>query len=389
MRRFVSYRKKVKIISITCIFISVVIAIVLCLLLWEYKQKNKKLSNELFWLDEEQYAAMLKENEKTQSEDKTEVGKTEQYNFYEKLDRNLQVNVLFLGDEAMAGGGVSDAENNWVMLLANEIENKYGSDLKGGDYSKPNTNPFYGYHMLKSYSRGLKYDLIILCYNGEKDPENFKICYDGLLRSAKRQNSKCEIFCIIEASRDGEDEGAETIRALCDFYGGVCIDMNKYFSDKRVNFMRAVSEDNVPTVDGCLKYYDAISSVIKLGTKDNRQTTLRVKANLETSKLFDTYEYISLDSMNKVNDKVREFTTSGTVAGLVYYDSHFGGTIRVYVNGKRVFSEINKLDTNVARKVRCKLIANNLSDVSKIRIETDSTENMNNIFGVAVCGTKG
>ncbi|MGN1048045.1 MAG: hypothetical protein ACI4QZ_05505, partial [Eubacteriales bacterium] len=66
--------------------------------------------------------------------------------------------------------------------------------------------------------------------------------------------------------------------------------------------------------------------------------------------------------------------------------TYFGGNIRVYVNGKRVLTESNKFDTNITRQVRCLMISNNLSGVSKIRIETDSADNMTNIFGVAVCG---
>ena len=385
MSRFISYRQKMRYISVICVLMVIVLALVLTYLISHYKNEAIKRSENLFKLDEEQYAAMKEKLEEDEA-DSVPQSQSEKYNFYEKLALHLQVNVLFLGDEIMSGAGVSDDSDNWVNLIVGAIENECGSDVKGGDYSRPETNPFYGYHIMNSYSRGLKYDLMVVCYGGNEPPEVFSIYYDGLLRSIKRQNPKCEIYCIIAADRNGYGENAENMRSLCEFYGGICIDMNKYFEDKRINYGSVLSGDNIPNVTGCTKYFDAIYSVIKSGLKNERSVPTKIKANTETSKLFDTYQFTAAKDMNRVSDKVYEFTTTGTIAGLVYYKTYFGGNIRVYVNGKRVLTESNKFDTNITRQVRCLMISNNLSGVSKIRIETDSADNMTNIFGVAVCG---
>lgn len=383
-----TYRQKRRLVTTICAIFAVLLAGVLLFLMRDYNKKQKEESNRLFLEDIEQYEASKEKMEYGDNKDALLTRKQQKYDVYQKIKEHLQVNILFLGDDIASGAGVSASENNWVMLLANAIEKKYGSDIKGGTYAKPDTSAFYGYHIMNSYSRGLTYDIMIVAYGSEDDPETFEFYYDGLMRSIKNQNPKCEIYCVIEARTDGENENAEKIREICDYYGGIVIDMNKYYAEHDLKAETLTSDGKIPNVAGCVKYYDAIVEVIDECLESDRRVPSVKTARLESSHVFDNYSYIPLGDMKKISDTVYETSVRGTVAALIYFKSFSGGDISIRVNGKKTITESNLLPENVARTVASRIISTELDGVTKIRIETDDVSNASNILGVAYCGAE-
>ena len=381
-----TYRQKKHLVTSVCAFLAVLLAAVLLFLMRDYNKKQREESSRLFLEDIEQYEASKEKMEYGDDKDALLTRKQQKYDVYQKLKEHLQVNILFLGDDIASGAGVSSSENNWVMLVANAIEKKYGSDIKGGTYAKPGTSAFYGYHIMNSYSRGLTYDIMIVAYGSEDDPETFEFYYDGLMHSIKNQNPKCEIYCIIEARTDGENDNAEKIREICDYYGGIVIDMNEYYAEHGLKAESLTSDGKIPNVAGCTKYYDAVIEVIDDCLEADRRVPSVKTARLESSRDFDNYKYTMIADMKKISDTVYETSVNGSIAALIYFKSFSGGNINIWVNGKKTITESNVLSENVARTVASRIISSELDGVTKIRIETDDASNVSNILGVAYCG---
>ena len=390
---FISYRKKMRIIAIVSVVVAAILAVALWFLISDYNKKAKIRRDELHLLDIEMYEE-IKNNDNYFDADVTPADrelaeKMKNYNFYQKLEERMQVNVLFLGNEITDGIGVSDYTYRWVNRFVSEIEDGYGSDLKGYNYGKVNSDAFYGYNILNFAATSLTYDLVMICYGANDDPATFKIYYDGLLRSIKNQNSKCEIYCIIEANPEGYSDNAEDVRELCAHYGGICIDMNEYFIANKID-MSATLQGVLPNAEGNAAYYACISKVVRENLLADRQTKSEIKPNLSTTKSFDNYKVISREEMKQVSDTVFEFTARGNIATLIYNKSYTdGGTIKVYVNGKKLQTIDNKRENNTGGKeVDFYLIATGLDGVNKIRIETGTADNTLNFYGVALSGVK-
>ncbi len=390
---YISYRKKMRILAIASLLIAAILAVSLYFLISDYNEKAQQRRDELHLLDIEMYEEIKNNDNYFDAEvsqaDRELAEKLKKYNFYQKLKERLQVNVLFLGNAITDGVGVSDYNYRWVNQFVNEIENGYGSDLKGFNYGKAGSDAFYGYNILNFSASSLVYDLVFICYGADEDPETFKINYDGLLRSIKNQNSKCEIYCIIEASSDGYGENADTVRQLCTHYGGVLIDVNEYFIANKIDTNETL-DGIVPNLKGNIEYYNCISKVLRENFLNERAISTEIKPNSVTTKYFDNYNVITRTDMKRIGETVYEFSAKGKMAGLIFNKSYTdGGTIKIYVNGKKVQTIDNKRSENdVGKGVDFALISYDLSGVNKIRIEMGSADNTLNLYGVAISGER-
>lgn len=385
-----TYRQKRRVISSICIAFAVLLAVILLVLVNDYNKKQREEYDRLFYEDIEQYEfdKELLENKDSIEQNDLLTRKQKKYDFYQKLTEHLQVNVLFLGNSAATDEGVSEQSNSWVMKIADDIRTKYGCTLRGGTYAKPDTTTFYGYHIMNSYSRGLTYDLMVVCYGAGEDTDSFEFYYDGLMRSIKNQNSKCEIYCVIEACESGKQENAEKIKEICDYYGGIVIDMNEYYAENNIDFADVTASGITPNLEGNELYYKAVSKAMNDAYTSERRVTSVKTARLESSTVFDDYHYTQLSDMKRISDTVYETSIDGRVAALIYAKSFSGGKITVYVNGKKLITEQNTLETNVSRRVASRIISSELGGVTKIRIETEEAANVANILGIAYCKTK-
>lgn len=385
---FINHRKKMRIISIICALLAIVLTVCMYFLLKEYREEDRKRREDILNLSDSLFETVKNPTEEDIPFDVVEkelAEKLENYNFYEKLEERLQVNALFLGTDSTRGMGVSSQKDNWVILLAEEIEYGYGANIVG-DYSQTNENIFYGYHTLKDNPKELIYDLVIVCYGENEDPETFELYYDGLLYAIKNQNPKCEIYCIIEATKSGENKNSDAIRKTCEYYGGICIDMNEYFDENYVDRAEALKGEFIPTDIGCREYYNALSSVIAENLEAGREIPQLKEPGLESSKWFENYEFFALDDMKKVSDTVYEFSTNAKIASIITYKSYLGDRVRVYINGKKELTQSNKMEENIVKEIQNSVISYKLVGKNKIRIDIGKAGNASNIVGVVLCG---
>ncbi len=374
------------------VIISVILALMLVILVNNSKKKEQERREELNRLDGEMYEEIKSNdnyfNNEEDKADKELNEKLKKYNFYQKLAEKIHVNVLFLGNAVTDGVGVVDYNQRWVNRFVNAIETDYGTDLSGYNLGRVDSDAFYGYNALNFIGNQFVYDLVIICYGADDDPSTFSFYYDGLLRSIKNQNRKCEIYCLIEANPSGYNENADAVRDICEYYGGVCIDVNNYFLEKSIKMSDAL-DGIIPNEKGNLAYFNCIMEVVNKNLKEGRVISDKFTPNFSTSESFDNYRVYERSKMEQKINTVYEFNAKGSIATLIFSKSYTdGGSFRVYVNGKKVSTVNNvKDDNSTGKQTEFQIVATGLEGVNQIRVETGTAENALNFYGVAMSGS--
>lgn len=377
-------RRKKTLFALVGVILCIALAVVLFYLLKNANQNDRLEQDRLHQLNEE-LRQTFDEDDDEKNESNILRDKLKKYDFYQKLREGLQVNALFLGNGASTA--TSSGQRQWVFDAVAHWERTFGIDIQGGNYARVNTTAFYGYTMMNEYPRGLRYDLVVVSYGAQDDPADFAFYYDGLLRSIKNQNAKCEIFCVIEANADGYSENAETVRLLSDYYGAVCIDMIQYFKDNGVSFETALDGIN-PTPEGSDVYLEAIKSVVQENLDGGRKVPERTATYDAKATCFDKFSFVEAKSLSKDTVTSYEYVTDDPVVGIMYYNTSDGGTIRIYADGKLVSTIDNRLKEAGVRQITTAVAGKNFEGRTVIRVEAGSKDNLTNIAGIITCSDK-
>ena len=389
MKRYISYRKRMRTIALISTVLAVILAAVLYILIGKYNEKELMKMVALHKLDIQVYEDMRNQDDgmdELLSDSERELQeKMKTYDFYQKIEEKLTTNVAFFGTETVRK--MKNDNTGWVAQFFDTMKKNY-TTAHGINSGSRGSSALYGYVALNI--RALQsfeyFDLAVVCYGAHDDPETFTTYYDGLLRSIKNQNEKCEIYCIIEANKEGYNENAEAVRQICALYGGICIDMNEYFKENGIDF-DATLNGIEPNSYGDKEYLGAILETIDSSLESGRRVSTDKRVNFSSTRDFDNFKYLGTAKMKKVSDTVYEFSSSGKIAVLVYkIDPKNGENTKIYVNGKRVLNVNTKYGSS--DELGIALISTSLGNMNRIRIETGTDDNAMNIYGIAIGGSK-
>ncbi len=389
MSGYISYRKRMRIIALICTVVAVVLAAALYVLVGEYNENERQKMIALYKLDIQVYEDMrnqdAEEDEMLSDSEKELREKMENYDFYQKIEEKLTTYVAFFGTETVRK--IKNDNMNWVAKFFDTMKKNY-TPTHGINSGSRGSSSYYGYVTLNL--RALQsfeyFDLAVICYGAHDDPETFATYYDGLLRSLKNQNEKCEIYCMIEANKEGYNPNAEAVKQICALYGGICIDMNEYFREKGIDYDEALNGIE-PSSYGDTVYHDAIMETIDASLASGRRVNSDKRVNFSSTRDFDNFKYLGTAKMKKVSDTVYEFSSSGKMASLIYkINNKNGENTRIYVNGKKVLDVNTKYGTS--DELGIAVISTELGNMNRIRIETGTEDNAMNIYGIALSGSK-
>ena len=389
MKSYLSYRKRMRIFATASVAVAAVLALVLSLLISDYNEKQGQKREELHKLDIEMYED-LKDNDVLYGDEESEeeVDRREEmknYDFYQKIKENMDTYVAFFGNEAVRKK--KNDSTGWVRQFFETMDNRY-TYARGINCGSSGTDALYGYVALNiSALRAYEYyDLAVVCYGAYDDPETFSVYYDGLLRSIKNQNPKCEIYCMIEADAKGYNENAETVKRICDLYGGICIDMNEYFNENNIDFDTTL-DGIVPNQYGNMEYLSAIFDVIDENLKNNRQVSSSTRVSFATTRSFDNANFVSVRNMKNTSSAIYEFSSSGKLAIFVYkIDPIKGGTVNIFANGRKTATVDTRYGSSDEMGIA--LISTDLDTINRIRIDMGTEENAGNLYGIIFGGAK-
>ncbi len=300
--------------------------------------------------------------------------------FYEKIKSGQSVNILFLGNCSARG------EYGWISRGASSLAARYNVALGGGNYTNLGSDSFLGYYLMNSNMKGLTYDLVVVVFGHGEDTENFRVNYDGLFRSIKENNQKCEIIAVIEADKNGYNANVDSVREICDHYGASVIDMVQYFKENKVDYKSSTSDGRTLTYNGCNHYIDAFLSTIETNIIEGKTVDPVTEGVYSTSECFADFQFIPVSQMTKAGENAVEIKTNAKMVNLIYYDNYAGGDITLFVNGKKVEGFRNVGVQNTARSLNRRLVSQNLNGINTIRINFGKSDNISNIKGIVIGG---
>lgn len=274
-------------------------------------------------------------------------------NFYYKIVKGIDVNILIVGDSIGKGSGASSLDKNWVSLLSDMLYKEYGVNCKITNISMGGNTSYAGYVRTMELNDNIDYDLAILCYGQNDKNEDFTLYYESMIRAIQHKYKRCEIISILESSQRKYTAKTQQIQQLDNYYDIPIADTIAYFSESGINY-NILSDDGIhPSDKGHEFYAKTIKDVISNKTKGK---IVKVKRSLppynQNVVKFDTFKYIGVSEFNRVNDTTLEFETEGLsgIMGIDYTFESGNNSVDIYSNNQAVATKTLLFDYNFSQR---------------------------------------
>lgn len=251
---------------------------------------------------------------------------------YSKLQAKSPVRIAILGDSIGAGAD-TDAAHAWYALLSSWLTEAYGSQITMDNYSIGGTTSLTGYFQSETALRQQIqtagcYDLVIICYGANDNPENFSLFYESMLRSVKTLNPSCQILTFLESNPQGYSGKTDEIRRLSRLYSADVIDAIRAYSLSGLSY-EELSPDGVhPNTEGHRLYFEAIRPVMEENVASNKQVAPLPAASDKYTALYENFTFIPLQDCLQ-EDGSYCFSTFLPTLGIVYRKSPANGSIHL------------------------------------------------------------
>ncbi|MGN0707572.1 MAG: SGNH/GDSL hydrolase family protein [Faecalibacterium sp.] len=221
--------------------------------------------------------------------------------FSDKIEKGYSINMLVCGDSL---GGATE-NNDWCMLLADNLKTKYSSDVNVTNVSMGGTNVFGGYTRINALPAENTFDLIIFCYGqNDTDDSEFSTKYEAMLQAAITKYPDAQLICILESSQKDYTNKIKQIIEVCEYYGIPYADMIEAFGESGMEYDDLSSDGIHPNEKGCEIYANKIVEVIQSEVLNKKQLTRYPSEYLNSDcSQYKYFRYISVDNMNAEGDK--------------------------------------------------------------------------------------
>lgn len=252
--------------------------------------------------------------------------------FYHKLSTGKSVRIAILGDSIADKTG-ADPSQTWDALLCDWLTEKYPSKITVDNYAIGGTTSYTGYYQCETSMRTAikksgSYDLVIICYGQNDAAENFSLYYEGMLRSAKKQNPSCQFITILESSQQVYTEKMLEIIRLSGLYGADVADTISAFFASGFSYQQLTPDGTHPNAEGHRIYFEAIRSIIESNIANGKAVPVLPAASSLYMTLFEDFSFTPL-SEYKIADGQYVFTTAAPMLGIVFRKYPGGSDIRL------------------------------------------------------------
>ncbi len=233
-------------------------------------ERQQALSDALYNAELEK---IKEEREKAEKERQEYLEKLKNYTVYQRLaERTISLNVLYLGDEVTYGVGVDKPSvESWRILLKGLYKRYWSQNVIGTEISSFHATDgsdalAFARLALEEFSRLYPLHLTYICIGSDENLYDFAYRYERIVRVAKKNNALSDVVCIIQHGQTDED--AESISAIAEYYGAVCVDMRPHFEGREEELL---TQQGYPNVKGNEVYADAIIEKIKEAVDTDKQ----------------------------------------------------------------------------------------------------------------------
>ena len=200
--------------------------------------------------------------------------------FYQRLQDQLPVRILVIGDSYAGDTGAGAASKSWAQLLKAQLSVQYGVTVELTNLTLPEGNGSFaawaalmeqpngaasamlremqaagtasvaedgtidaeGWDNTKSHAfRKNEYDLAIVSLGTTDDPEEFPTWYEAVLRALRTKYRQCSVIsllsdqAVIDPSLGYADENEEKLRTIAAQYHADVVDIGAMLQDKDAN----------------------------------------------------------------------------------------------------------------------------------------------------------
>lgn len=252
--------------------------------------------------------------------------------FYQKLKAGKSVRIAVLGDSIADKTG-ADPSQTWDALLYDWLSREYRSKITVDNYAVGGTSSYMGYYQCETAMRDAVikkgcYDLVIICYGQNDAPENFCLYYEGMLRSAKKQNPACQLITILESSQRVYTEKMLEVIRLSSLYGADVADTISAFFASGLSYEELTPDGTHPNAEGHRIYFEVIRRIIEANAAAPGQPPVLPPASSPYMTLFEDFSFTPL-SKYKAVDGQYIFTTAAPMLGIVFRKFPGGSEIRL------------------------------------------------------------
>lgn len=253
------------------IVVIVALSLILLVALFLGSIEDKKLrDNDIKEYEESIIVTNQEKDLDVEKEQKQEIPKVEEKNFYMKLSNKEKVNILITGDRIALSEGKNSENGLWSEGVSYIINKNYNSSVELNMLAKQDISVQGGQDLLSKNNTSI-YDLIIFCF-GHNDSimslnvDEFKSTYNKIVSEIKSKNKIQNLILMIPSTLNDDDKYRSAIIEVAKENGLVCVDTKVTLDNSKIP-KKNLLNGKLPNDLGYQLYTEAISKVISEGAQ--------------------------------------------------------------------------------------------------------------------------
>lgn len=302
---------------------------------------------------------------------------------YEKIEAEVPVNVLIVGDSIAQGTGATPG-NSWATLFTNWIKEKCGEDSVITNISMGGNTSYAGIVRENILDDDIDYDLAIICYGeNDVDDDSFAPTYEGIIRGLKSKYGQCDIICILESSQREYTNKMNQIIDIAEYYNLPIADTIAAFNESGYKYEELVgAPDDLthPNDLGHYIYFQTVQNVIETQIK-------KISVYSQSSTEYDSFLYYSKSDFKRIGlNKYRIDIEEPITADIGIYRNYVSGEngLKIYVDDELIIDQNFDWNYSFTQAHIDKLTQEPAYIERSIVLEFSSTEQAQNFDGIVL-----
>lgn len=345
--------------------------------MWNENIKSEKVKQELKLLNKQITAQRKAEEEARRL-------KEENDSFYQKLEDCFDVNILIVGDSIGAGAGTKTAGNQWFEQLKSYLKKKYGVRVGLTSVSMGGNASYAGYVRVMTQDDEEDYDLAIICYGQNDNPEGFGENYESVIRAIMGKYPDCSIISILESSQRGYTDKMISINKLCEYYDIPMADTIATFNNSGISYEKLTEDGIHPNDEGQNLYFETVKNVIEEQVAVSAGKMKRLEmfhAGVERFQNFAWYG-VNENGFRRVNGTTYEININGEgILGIDYTYESGDNKADIYIDGELYKSLTVTFNHDFSQR-HIHIVSEDCSVKEKIEVVFSTKEQADGFYGM-------
>ncbi|MBU5299900.1 SGNH/GDSL hydrolase family protein [Clostridium sporogenes] len=217
---------------------------------------------------------IINKNKQSSKKDDKEINKNnkEPENLYEKINNKKEITMLSIGDD-MANSSSVEEKDKWHNNIKKYIEDTYKIKVDTKVIWKEKSKID---EALDNYKKAetKNYDLIFITlgeYNiGYEPTEKLASRYEELIKEIIKNNSKSDLYLIVQSSIRLDKNYPEAIIKIANHYNLNIVDMRKAFKNSNENYITLTTAGILPNKKGYNLYTKEIIKSLEKNIKSQK-----------------------------------------------------------------------------------------------------------------------